>query len=260
MSTKNLTDHVDYMNSTDYSLISKKVAWAALICGVLCFIAGNAALYGNTVLFQASKLISESGVAAFDANAYHLAAVWWTISISYFAFTVFNTLFVLVFCGLVYLYGGGDYRLWAAAIIKVIWIAVALTVDTGLAASAWVNGLQNLDGLQPDQLVEVYSVIQERSYDTLRWPTRGFYLFAGVAHFIMARVGLERGWPKSLCYTILLLAITLWLEVLTFAITLIAGNSPIHLPAYFLNFAIATPLWGFMVWRHLRKNSIPTAS
>lgn len=244
----------------DTQKLKNKVAWAALIVGVGYLIAGTSALFANIQLFEASKLIAESGVENFNPNDFSITAAWWTITIANFSFAIFNTLFVLAFCGFVYLYNAGDYRLWAAAIIQVVWIAVALTTDTGLAASTWINGLQNLDAIQPDQLVETYSVIQERSYDTFRWPVRGYYLFAGVAHFILARVAFERGWPKSFCYAALFLAIALWLEVLTFAITVVNGSSPIQIPAYFLNFTIATPLWGYMVWRHLRKNTIPVES
>ena len=244
----------------DLERLRKKVARAALIVGIGYLIAGISALFANIHLFEASKLIAESGVENFDPNAFNITGAWWTVAISNFSFAIFNTLFVLAFCGLVYLYSAGDYRLWAAAIIQVVWIAVALTTDTGLAGSAWVNGLQNLNAIQPDQLVETYSVIQERSYDMFRWPVRGYYLFAGVAHFIMAKIAFERGWPKSFSYTAMFLAIALWLEVLTFAITVVNGSSPIQLPAYFLNFTIATPLWGYMVWRHVRKNNIPTES
>lgn len=240
--------------------LKSNVAWAALITGIGYLVAGVSALSANIYLFEASKVIAESGVENFDPGTYGLATAWWTITIANFSYAIFDTLFVLAFCGLIYLYGAKDYRLWAAAIIQVVWIAVALTVDMGVAASAWVNGLQNSNGLQPDQLVETYSVIQERSYNMMRWPARGYYLLAGVAHFIMARVAFQRGWPKSFCYTAMFLAITLWLEVLTFAISVTTGSSPIQVPAYLLNFAIVTPLWGYMVWRHVRKNNIPTES
>jgi len=244
--------------TTQFDSLRSTMSRIVLACCIGHFALGLIALSGNITLFQATLSLREFGPEGFPLENFNLPFAWWSIALANFFFAIFNTLSALVFCGFVFLYNKGDWRLIAAGLIQLMWTPLALVADTGVAGTAWVNGIQSGAGFDPAQLVSAYSVMQEQSFNVFRWVARGYYLLIGLSMFIVAVVGFNRGWPKSFSGAALLLGIALWLEVLTFAITLIYGSSPIQIPAYLLNFTIATPFWELMMWLHLRRNTLET--
>lgn len=239
--------------------------------GICCYIFGLGwaigsllIIAGNVILLEGVKEIATSPTLLTDADAQnlHLATGWWLNVAGDLIFMFSNMCFILAIVCTVWLHARNDSRILLLTLVMILWITISMMVDTLLAGSAWIFGAQTGYGLDPQKVTDVYQVYYQYSNNLLRWPTRGFYFFTGLSLILLSRFTRQLCWPAGVRYACLFFGIALWIEVLTFAVTVFTGSSPIQLPAYYLNFCLAAPTWAWVMGRALRrkhfiKNNLP---
>lgn len=236
------------MESLDRPAYLYRLAAACAYLFALGWGIGGALLFGSNIIIYEDIQYLERGLAPVSGgNDMHLAGAWWMMWGGYFIFIFSDFGLILLIAIFTYLFAPRDPRMWLIALSVAVWMTVALVVDCGLAGASWIVGIKSAAGTEPALIKETFANYDHHVLNLIRWPVRGMYLFVGIAMACFAWIARGNGWPKGLVFAAWLLAACMGIEVLTFAITVLFGSSPIHLPAYCLMFFVGAPFFGLRI-------------
>ena len=227
----------------------------AYLYGLGWFIGGILLFGGNVVIYEISQAVKDKVALTSGPGNLTLSEGWWMIWASYFIFTLSDFALIIVVVGINYLYGDKDVRMQLITLTVIIWMTIALIVDCLLMGASWIIGPRFGTGVDPATIGTVFIEYDHYVNNLIRWPVRGMYVFVGGSMILLGRILAKRPQLKGVSRACQFLGIAMWIEVLTFAITVVFGSSPIHLPAYYLMFFAAAPTWGIVIGNALRNNT-----
>lgn len=232
---------------------SRFAGLCAVTYGLGWLVGGYLLFSGNVLIYDDLVGLSGKEASSVDPASLHLAQGWWRMVIGDLVIMVANTGLILAIAGLAWFHGRRDVRVLGAALVIIVWTTIAMVVDTFLAGTAWLLGPQTGMGVDPETVATVFNQYHQHVNNVLRYPARGMYLFVGAALIFLSFVAKSRGWSGGVRWACLFLGIAMWIEVLTFVITVSRGSSPIQFPAYYLMYYLAAPVFGIVMGNALRR-------